>query len=47
VPDDTVNAMSQLAKRNMQLQYMIQDGEVLLSDGENSVTIEPKRWSFT
>jgi uncharacterized protein YaeQ len=47
VPDDTVNAMSQLAKRNMQLQYMIQDGEVLLSDGEKSVTIEPKRWSFT
>ena len=42
VPDTAVKDMSAMAKRNMQLQYMIQDGEVMLSDGESSVTIELK-----
>ena len=42
ISDAAVSAMGELAKRNMSLQYMIQDGEVMLSDGENSVTIEPK-----
>jgi len=40
--DKTVSAMAAMAKRNMQLQYTIQDGEILLSDGEHSVNIEPQ-----
>jgi len=39
VPDNVVVSMGQMAKRNMQLQYTIQDGEVLLTDGENCITI--------
>ncbi len=37
--DEAVTAMAELAKRNMQLQYMIQDGEAMLSDGDKAVTI--------
>jgi len=40
VPDDAVSGMSQMAKRNMQLQYMIQDGETMCSDGESAQTIK-------
>jgi len=40
VPDDAASAMSLMAKRNMQLQYMIQDGEITCSDGENSVSFD-------
>jgi uncharacterized protein YaeQ len=40
--DKTVSAMAAMAKRNMQLQYTIQDDEILLSDGEHSVNIEPQ-----
>lgn len=43
IPDEAVVAMGQMAKRNMQLQYMIQDGEVLLSDGSDAVTIVPEK----
>ncbi|MDX8383960.1 MAG: YaeQ family protein [Ghiorsea sp.] len=43
IADDAFAAMGNIAKRNMQLQYTIQDGEVLLSDGENSVAIEPEK----
>ena len=39
VPDDVVGSMGQMANRNMQLQYAIQDGEVLFTDGEDAVTI--------
>ncbi len=42
VPDEAAIALSQMSKRNMQLQYMIQDGEIMVSDGERSVTVEPK-----
>ncbi|MDQ7002763.1 MAG: YaeQ family protein [Ghiorsea sp.] len=41
--DEVVAAMGDMAKRNMQLQYTIQDGETLLSDGEHSLVIEPKK----
>ena len=41
VPDDAVKTMGDIAKRNMQLQYTIQDGEVLLTDGETCITIQP------
>lgn len=38
--DEAVTAMGEMAKRNMQLQYMMQDGEIMVSDGQASVTIE-------
>jgi len=38
IPDDAAAAMSLMSKRNMQLQYMIQDGEVTCSDGESSIS---------
>ena len=40
VPDDAVTSMGKMAKRNMQLQYMIQDGEVMFSNGEDSISIQ-------
>jgi uncharacterized protein YaeQ len=43
IPDVALQAMGTLSRRSMQLQYMIQDGEVLLSNGEESVTIVPER----
>ena len=43
IPDAAVQAMGNMAERGMQLQYTIQDGETLLSNGEESVTIEPER----
>jgi uncharacterized protein YaeQ len=43
IPDEALQAMGKLARRSMRLQYMIQDGEVLLSNGEESVTIEPEK----
>jgi len=43
IPDQALQTMGALARRSMQLQYMIQDGEVLLSNGEESVTIVPER----
>lgn len=46
IPDQALQAMGTLAKRTMQLQYMIQDGEILLSNGEQSVTIVPERLAF-
>ena len=46
IPDEEFFAMGKIATRNMQLQYTIQDGEVLLSDGENSVAINPETFIF-
>jgi uncharacterized protein YaeQ len=42
IPDEAMQAMGNMAERGMQLQYTIQDGEVLLSNGEISVTVEPE-----
>ncbi|MDQ7003727.1 MAG: YaeQ family protein [Ghiorsea sp.] len=38
--DEAVSAMSEMAKRNVQLQYMIQDSEIMVSDGQASTTFE-------
>ncbi len=43
ITDESFTAMGEMAKRSMQLQYMIQDGEVLLTNGESSLTIMPER----
>jgi len=33
--------MAKLAQRTMRLQYSIQEGEVLITDGETSLRVEP------
>jgi uncharacterized protein YaeQ len=43
IPDEALHSMGSMAQKGMQLQYTIQDGEVLLSNGEESITIEPER----
>jgi uncharacterized protein YaeQ len=43
IPDAALQVMGMLSRRSMKLQYMIQDGEILLSNGEESVTIEPEK----
>ena len=41
VPAQSSQSMARLARRNMRLQYTIQEGQVLLTDGQGAVTIEP------
>ncbi len=43
VPDQPMTAMAALAGRNVQLQCVIQDGQVVLGNGRLSVTVEPER----
>ena len=40
LPPETTRALAKLAQRNMQLQCTIQDGQVWLSDGKESVIVE-------
>jgi uncharacterized protein YaeQ len=40
LPQDSTRAIAALAQRNMQLQCTIQDGQVWLSDGKESVMVE-------
>lgn len=40
LPVDSTRAIAKLAQRNMQLQCTIQDGQVWLSDGNESVVVE-------
>ena len=42
IPDESVQAMGSMAQRGMQLQYTIQDGDILMSNGEISATIAPE-----
>ena len=42
IPDEALQTMGSMAQRGMQLQYTIQDGEILVSNGEKSVTVEPE-----
>ena len=41
VPAQSSQAMARLAGRSMRLQCTIQEGQVLLTDGQQAVTIEP------
>ncbi|MCF6212309.1 MAG: YaeQ family protein [Gammaproteobacteria bacterium] len=43
-PTEAGGALAPMARRNMQLQCNIQDGEAWFSDGENDVTIRPQIW---
>ncbi|MDP1757499.1 MAG: YaeQ family protein, partial [Pseudohongiella sp.] len=40
--NEETQALAQLAQRTMQLQVIIQDGQVTLSDDRNSVTLNPQ-----
>ncbi len=42
LPVDATRALAGLAARSMKLQCSIQDGEVLVADGESSVRIQPE-----
>lgn len=44
LPVDQRNQLTQLAQKNMSLQATIQDGEIWLSDGENTATINIESW---
>ena len=44
LPANQRNELSQLSHKNMNLQTTIQDGEIWLSDGEQSATINLKCW---
>jgi uncharacterized protein YaeQ len=40
LPLESSRALAKLAKRNMQLQFTIQDGQILVSDGQDAVPVE-------
>jgi len=44
VPTETSQELSALAQRSMQLQATIQEGVLMLGDGNRYVNIEPLRW---
>jgi uncharacterized protein YaeQ len=44
IPAETSAALAKLAKRNMQLQCTIQDGQVWLTDGADTVLVEREFW---
>lgn len=44
ISPDTVTALGMCARRSMQLQATVQDGEVWLTDGEVSLQIVLQRW---
>ena len=44
LPDGAVEAMGKLVQRNMQLNCNIQDGQLWLSAGDQSVQLEPEAW---
>ena len=44
VPTAASQALAALARRSMQLQATIQEGNLMLGDGATTVDIEPLRW---
>lgn len=44
IPAETSAALEKLAKRGMQLQVTIQDGQVWVTDGSDTVLVERERW---
>ncbi len=41
---DVAPALAKLAERTMRLQFTIQDGGILIADGERTVQVEPRVW---
>jgi uncharacterized protein YaeQ len=44
LPADTTAALEKMAQRNMQLQCTIQDGQIWLTDGVDTVLVEREVW---
>jgi uncharacterized protein YaeQ len=44
IPSATSQALAALAQRSMQLQATLQEGALMLSDGNGTVDVEPVRW---
>ncbi|MBX3653810.1 MAG: YaeQ family protein [Ramlibacter sp.] len=44
IPTAAAQALAGLAQRSMQLQATLQEGVLMLGDGERSIDIEPQRW---
>ncbi len=44
IDQDSLDALSKLAQRTMDLQCTIQDGQLWISDSANSVCVEPNQW---
>jgi uncharacterized protein YaeQ len=44
IPSATAQELALLAQRNMQLQATVQEGVLMLGDGQRSIDIEPVRW---
>jgi uncharacterized protein YaeQ len=44
VPADAAQALAQLAERSMQLQATVQEGTLMLGNGQRHVDMEPVRW---
>jgi len=44
IPADAAQALTGLAERSMQLQATIQEGSLMLSNGQQTVVIDPLRW---
>ena len=44
IPADTSAALEKLAKRSMQLQCTVQDGQVWITDGAETVLVEREYW---
>ena len=44
INDETAEQMAQLYSRNMELQLMIQDGDIQVLSGETSIAIKPEAW---
>jgi uncharacterized protein YaeQ len=47
IPAETSAALEKLAKRSMQLQCTVQDGQVWITDGADTVLVEREYWQGT
>jgi uncharacterized protein YaeQ len=44
LPQEATRAMAKMAQRTMRLQYTIQEGEIWVTDGTESVQVQPVVW---
>jgi uncharacterized protein YaeQ len=44
IPDTAMGELGELASRTMQLQVTIQDGDVMVSEGDSIVYVTPVKW---
>lgn len=44
LPDDQIRVLSEMAERTMQLQCIIQDGDISFSDSQRETTVTPETW---